>query len=224
MPRYSGTRKLNVDTSEVCCLLCKKICRGDRSLKSHITQMHSGDKDTSHRGRPAGTPSWNSGLSKDVDRRVADNGAAVSATLKRQINEGTFVPRKPGADFRQRLSEEQSLRNRGGRCKWFDVNGVSVQGTWEYAVALKLNELCIRWERRRTSDFLIKYQMDGKPRSYAPDFYLPDFDVYLEIKGYWWGRDKEKMELVIAQNPHKRICIITKSEFDRLLQGELVWS
>ena len=66
--------------------------------------------------------------------------------------------------------------------------------------------------------------MDGKTRSYAPDFYLPDFDVYLEIKGYWWGRDKEKMELVIAQNPHKRICIITKSEFDRLLQGELVWS
>lgn len=67
-------------------------------------------------------------------------------------------------------------------------------------------------------------EMDSKIRSYAPDFYLPDFDVYLEIKGYWWGRDKEKMDLVIAQNPCKRICIITKSEFDRLMQGELVWS
>lgn len=65
--------------------------------------------------------------------------------------------------------------------------------------------------------------MNGKVKSYAPDFYLPSYDIYLEVKGYWRGNDKEKMKCVIEQHSDKKIIIIEKQEFNKILQGELVW-
>ena len=31
-------------------------------------------------------------------------------------------------------------------------------------------------------------------RTYTPDFYLPDLDKYIEIKGYFWGDAQEKWD------------------------------
>ena len=65
--------------------------------------------------------------------------------------------------------------------------------------------------------------MDNKVRSYTPDFYLEDYNVLLEIKGHWWGRDKEKMDIVLKTYPNKNIVVVEKLQYERLLQGELVW-
>lgn len=65
--------------------------------------------------------------------------------------------------------------------------------------------------------------MNGKTRSYTPDFYLEDYDLYLEIKGFWWGDDREKMDIVLETHPEKKICIIEKEKYEKILQGELVW-
>ena len=57
-------------------------------------------------------------------------------------------------------------------------------------------------------------------KTYNPDFYLPDIDVYIEIKGRWWkskdGKidDKKKMYYVFNSNPDKCITIITKPVMD----------
>ena len=37
-----------------------------------------------------------------------------------------------------------------------------------------------------------KYTIDGVERTYFPDFYLPDNDIYVEIKGYYDRKTKEK--------------------------------
>lgn len=50
--------------------------------------------------------------------------------------------------------------------------------------------------------------MAGKKRHYTPDFYLPKYNMYVEIKGHWWGNDKEKMVTVIEQYPDKQLLII----------------
>lgn len=128
-----------------------------------------------------------------------------------------------GLEARTRLSESQSIENRGGRSQWFTVNGVKVQGTWEKKVALKLCEMGITWIKLRTHRDIWKYEIDGQTRSYTPDFYLPLFDLYLEIKGYWWGNDKEKILLATRQNPNKRLFIVERSEYEKILDGELVW-
>lgn len=61
---HSRKRTLNIDRTPSECTTCGKICQGPRSLKSHITQMHSGPKVTTHRGKPKGTSAWNKGLTK----------------------------------------------------------------------------------------------------------------------------------------------------------------
>lgn len=167
---------------------------------------------------------WNKGLTKETSELVQQIAQSNSDVQQAKIKSGQYKPNRMGLAARQKLSEEQSLRNRGGKSKWFDVNGIKVQGTWERNIAVKLNELKIAWDKPKTNSDLFKYVLDGKLKSYAPDFYLPEFDLYLEVKGYWWGNDRNKMEAVIQQHPDKRILIIEKDQYNKLLQGELVWS
>lgn len=216
MSRYSVNRIVNFDKTEVACDICSKICKGERSLKSHKTQVHSGDKDTSNRGRPKGITAWNKGLTKETSESVKKYG---------ESNKGrpsTFLGRTHSDEAKKKISEKLSANNKGGRCKWYDVNGTKVQGTWERDIAQKLTELNVQWLKCKGAHSL-SYLMDDKTRTYTPDFYLPAFDVYLEVKGHWWGRDKEKMVAVTQGNPDKKIVVIMKEEFKKIMDGELVW-
>lgn len=136
---------------------------------------------------------------------------------------GTFTGKKHTVETRKRISEKLSINNKGGRSKWYTVADQSVQGTWERNIALKLEEMQIRWTKLKTNRDTLEYVMDGKTRSYTPDFYLEDYDVYLEIKGYWWGNDKEKMRIVLSTHTDKNICVVEKEQYDKILRGELVW-
>lgn len=206
------------------CKFCSSQRKNENSLRNHerLCKLNP-NKGTHSGGRRVGSTAWNRGLSKDTDARVAKMSRTLSATQTKQVQDGTYVPRRMGQAARLRLSESQSLYNRGGRSKWFEVSGIKVQGTWERDVAVKLTELGIVWLKPKTNTDLFKYELDGKVRSYAPDFYLPDLDIYLEVKGYWWGNDKNKMKAVMEQHPYKTIVIIEQDEFNKLMVGELVW-
>ena len=136
---------------------------------------------------------------------------------------GTFTGKKHTEETKRKISQKLSINNKGGRSKWYEVAGQKVQGSWERNVALKLEELEIEWKKLKVNKDILEYVMDGKLRCYTPDFYLPAYDVFLEIKGYWWGRDKEKMEIVLKTYPEKNIVLIEKEQYEKILRGELVW-
>ena len=79
---------------------------------------------------------------------------------------------------------------------------------------------------------LFKYNSNGITKSYAPDFYIPNFDLYVEIKGFWWGDDENKMKTIKSQHGDKNLVVILgKSKLDyicenirKLLPLEPVWS
>lgn len=66
----------------------------------------------------------------------------------------------------------------------------------------------------------------------TPDFYLPQFILYVEIKGFWWGDDEVKMKLVKQQHHDKNVVIIFgRDKLDYLCEDiknrlplEPVWS
>lgn len=95
----------------------------------------------------------------------------------------------------------------------------SVRGTWELQVAEKLNELGIKWIRNH----ILKYRRpdESKERFYNPDFYLPDEDMFIEVKGYYSDKDKEKMQLVLEHNPGVKIKMIFYKELNLLMKNEL---
>ena len=128
-----------------------------------------------------------------------------------------------GEAARRAVSKRQSLNNSGGRCKWFEVAGQKVQGTWERDMALKFEEDGVNWYKPKLNRDVLRYTLDDKEKSYTPDFYLPDEDLYIEVKGHWWGNDKNKMKAVLEQHQDKRIVIVEKDDFYKFLQGEQVW-
>jgi hypothetical protein len=75
-----------------------------------------------------------------------------------------------------------------GRVKNIDYNGVKLKGKWELIVAKWLDDNQINWEHETKS---FEYEWNGV-RNYYPDFYLPDFDFFIEVKGYVTDRDLSK--------------------------------
>ena len=91
-----------------------------------------------------------------------------------------------------------------------DGSIVSMDSTWEVACAKRLDELGIRWIRNPS--LKLKYTTRGRrQRNYIPDFYLPDLDIYIEVKGYWTDAARHKMEDVQRKNP-VRILILESLE------------
>ncbi len=115
-------------------------------------------------------------------------------------------------EARKILSEKQSLNNSGGKSKWFDVAGKRVQGTYEKQFAEQLEVEGILWEKVKTNNHIFKYVWEGKVRSYAPDFYLSELNLYVEIKGFWWGNDENKMIAVKEQHADKNLVVIFGKE------------
>ena len=77
-----------------------------------------------------------------------------------------------------------------------------MDSTWEVACAKRLDTLGIKWQRNPS----IKLQYRDRKlrlRNYIPDFYLPDYDIYLEIKGYWTEAAKWKMRDIMVRYPGK---------------------
>lgn len=81
--------------------------------------------------------------------------------------------------------------------------------SWEDALADRLDDLDIRWIR---PDPVYWYDSFGKRRSYFPDFYLIDFDIYIDPKNeFVRKKQEEKLEnvstflnLIILNS--KRLC------------------
>lgn len=164
-------------------------------------------------------------IKKSYILRLRDLGLLVPRTKSesQKLRIKRDGPTKMGQEARTRLSIQQSIKNRGGKSKWFTVGEYKVQGTWEKNIAEKLTELNIKWKKLTVNKDILEYIIDGKIKRYTPDFYLPQYNLYLEIKGYYWGKDRDKMEAVKSQHPNIRIEIIQKDKYEKLMCGELVW-
>lgn len=71
---------------------------------------------------------------------------------------------------------------------------VFLESSWEVEVAEKLDELSIEWIRPEPISWFDK---QNKRHYYFPDFYLPNFNLYLDPKNpYCMDKDKEKMRKI----------------------------
>lgn len=71
-----------------------------------------------------------------------------------------------------------------------------------------LNTKGINWERNHVG---IQYIFENDEKMYFPDFYLEDYNLYIEVKGYETEKDKAKF----LQFPFK-LLIIRKKEINNL--------
>ena len=190
------------------CRFCEKICKNDNSLRNHERLCHKNPdrtivvsnfikfnkkrKDLNIRGTNHFIKSKELGLPIPV----------VSEETKKKISEAS---KKRVWTDEQKKKHSESMKtavknhpdsytknNVVGRVKNLEYNGIKLKGKWELIVAQWLDENRVKWEHETKS---FQYEWNGL-RSYYPDFYLPDFDFYIEVKGYVTERDLSKWKSI----------------------------
>lgn len=198
------------------CLFCGKLYK-KMGIKGHIWRYHTdeGKNFNPNRGYSEGTrkgKTWNKGLTKESDERVRKSCEKIS--FSRVGSKNYWFGKKLPVEMKKKISEAhvKYMENGGAyHCKWYKIsNGereISVQGTWEKKFAEYLNRNKIKWDR-----FSMPYD---NHRRYTPDFYLPEYDVYIEVKGFMKERDINKMKKFLIDNPH---CDIRLFDSKKLLK------
>ena len=110
--------------------------------------------------------------------------------------------------------DSYSKNNVVGRVKNIDYNGHVLKGSWELLVAETLDFLEIEWTQPSQG---IEYFWNNSIHMYFPDFYLPDRDLFIEVKGY--ERDRDRAKWACVQN----IIIVKKDGIDKLKRKEFSW-
>lgn len=83
--------------------------------------------------------------------------------------------------------------------KKIKYKGIWFDSSWEVIVAKWLDDNKIKWQRNGIKSF--EWMDKGKKRLYHPDFYLPEYDVYLDPKNpYKLKYDLPKLKYVIKEH------------------------
>ena len=163
-------------------------------------------------GPKAGSAPWNKGLRDDP---------RCSHSEETRLKLGnTFKGKCHTEESKQKMSEARKQMYaagwecNAGRCLKYDYESpiagrVKVDGMWELKFCEFADTAKLNWLRNKERFSYIR--PDGKSASYQPDFYLKDFDCYIEIKGYETDLDHAKWD----QFP-KRLVVIRKNDMSNL--------
>lgn len=83
--------------------------------------------------------------------------------------------------------------------------GVILESSFEVRTAVILDSLSIKWDKVRQGYI---WDDNGKTRRYIPDFYLPEYNIFLDPKNdYLIKKDKKKIDSAMALNDIKVIVL-----------------
>lgn len=106
--------------------------------------------------------------------------------------------------------ESYSSKNVCGRVKNITYKEHILKGGWELLFAKWLDENNIKWTNIVNP---FTYYWNSGYHLYFPDFYIYEYDLFIEIKGYQTDRDLEKWKSV------ENLAIIKKREINKIKKG-----
>lgn len=164
----------------------------------------------------SGRSTWNKGKTKENHPSLM----STSETLKgKYASKELVVQHTP--ESKKLLSEAALKRNLGGvrQSKRIEYNGKVLGSSYELAVAKSLDENNITWDTCKRIRYIDPF---GKERTYTPDFYLFDYDVYLDPKNDFLiekinpalgFNDLDKIKLVEEQH-NIRIIVLNNKQLE----------
>lgn len=111
----------------------------------------------------------------------------------------------------KKYPESYSAKNVCGRTKLVEYEGYVLNGKWELIVAKWLSGCKISWTNKIQQE--IYYEWQGKQHRYFPDFYLPEKNLYIEVKGYERDRDRAKWKVV------PNLLVLKAKEIQQIQKG-----
>lgn len=205
------------------CRFCKKECKNDNSLRNHERLCPKNpDRDISYITNRLNRTPWHKGLSKDIDERLKSRGEKLHNRYESGELIGSFKGRKHSQETIDKLSDiaiQNQYEQHFGSHKSYQYNETVFISSYEIKLAKSLDENNIKWVKPERLPYIAK---DNTKHNYTPDFYLPEYDVYLDPKndylieninptlGY---NDVEKIHWVMEQN-NVKIIVLNKNELE----------
>jgi len=201
---------------EYICKFCNKICKNLNSLTQHQIRCK------------ANPDKINTKISNETKEKISSTMKIANTNSSRIWTiEAIEKVRKASIKFNstywttenkekhsklmksivEKNPESYSTNNISGRAKIYEYNGFKLKGTWEVKVVSILDKLNIKWTNKITP---FPYYWNKSWHLYFPDFYLIDYNLYLEVKGYQRDRDIEKWKVL------DNLLIIKKKEMKEL--------
>ena len=168
------------------CIYCDKIINNKGSLKSHELCCKMNPNKIKH------NRSEHSGRKKNKDYFVWNRGIKTNHTPWNKNKKG--IKGTPHTEqFKKSLSEkmkkqyQEGRESSCGRSKKYEYESkiagkIKLDGTWELLIAKYLDFLNVSWSRNKKR--FIYTNLKGTTSSYQPDFYVSEWNCYLEVKGY----------------------------------------
>lgn len=205
------------------CKYCGKVCKNENSLRNHerlckenpnrqilksnFIEWNKKRKELNIKGENHFTKAERLGLDKPIvseetKEKIRNSmcGRHLTEEHKRNISNGM-------KNAVRKYPDSYSSCNINGRVKIYEYNGVRLNGKWEVYFAEFLDYFNIKWIRPIIG---IEYTYKGETHLYYPDFYLPDFDKYVEIKGMRREKDYYKWNAV------NNLIIIEKGDIEQI--------
>ena len=165
-----------------------------------------------------GRTPWNLGLTSETDPRQKAAGEAISKASRGRTWEERYGPER-AAGFRRETSARMSGRNNhmfgkpspNAKRGYREDLGHYVRSSWEADYARVLNYLSEPYEYEPKTFLLI--DEDGTEMNYTPDFYLPQQDQWVEIKGFMRPLDQKKIDLFREQYPDHALSVVSATRF-----------
>lgn len=206
------------------CKFCEKICKNSNSLKNHERLCRSNPdrakgvwdnpdfyktRKTSNQYLAGTAKPYEEVYNADKKQRLKEHAAKYWSEEKRKEHSERMkiVMQKTIQDH----PESYSYKNFCGRSKKSFYGNQIMHSSWELLVAKWFDSLGIKWTKKVEP---IQYFWNGSNRKFFPDFYLEEFDMLVEVKGYETDRDAAKwsglQNLVVLKE--KEIKLLKRNE------------
>lgn len=161
--------------------------------KRHTEESKQKNSDA-HKGKIA----WNKGLKTGPESE--EHKLKISESIQEWWEN---LPEDVKIERNNKISESKKnlppkMGNGGGFYITKDGNSIWLRSSYELRIAKKLDEFNISWEYESRS-------FDVEGRYYHPDFYLKDYNIWWEVKGYLNEKDRTKINKFC--NIYKEECL-----------------
>lgn len=177
------------------CKYCNKECKNKNSLANH-ERCCTSNPNRNYRNGMLGKKGSNQFI------KAKENGISITHPMKGKSGKKLTEEQKKNLSIIAKNRGFGGYRENAGRSKKYKVldsygNFVVLQSSYELKCAEILNELDIKWLRPKSLDY-------NTNKKYFADFYLPEFDIWLDPKNpYKTKLDTEKIINVREQNKIK---------------------
>lgn len=108
----------------------------------------------------------------------------------------------------------QSEEENGVSKRFFSERlSMNFRSNWEIKVAEILTDLEIAFEYEPR-----RFYFRREKESYLPDFYIPEADVWIEVKGWYDNRSRRRQFLFNKYNKDQVLFMVKEEEYKRILK------